>query len=207
MKTFSTSGTLGDAYITCCKLSVLKDTPISVIHYTAHTAWHDKIREIYSLLPNVEVTFCNNRDMYNARIHSYFASKDDEDIGYNPFPEFEFEDCEIPSKPYLAVCAKSGKDSEDWRKMPRHIVDSLPMFTNCDTMISISPNNNTTLKQAFFQVANSSEFHGMQGIMCFVALSCKVPTTIYYNKDYEERAIKVRIPPEWDKYVVDILRI
>lgn len=207
MIVFATSGSAGDAFITCVKLSALGDTPIRVFHYTKIVEFHPLIREIYSLLPNVDVYFVEERDMYNSRIHSHFADKDDEDIGYVAFPEFELEECEIPEDPYIAVCPQAGREYQDWRRMPTHIQQSLIYYSNCDTAITITPKNNTSIKQAFYQVANCDELFSMQGIMCFFALSQKVTTTIYYGAEHERQSIEARILPEWNDYLIDIIRI
>jgi len=74
MMTFSCSGTLGDAYVTLCKLKTAAIAgPVLCNHYTTHKKLRPQIKKIYSLLPNVTVKFVNKRDEGHQKIVPLFS--------------------------------------------------------------------------------------------------------------------------------------
>ncbi|GAG95106.1 unnamed protein product, partial [marine sediment metagenome] len=62
MKTYYTTGTIGDAYVIVCKLYVVaKQEQILCKHYSGLEEVERTIREVYSLIPNINVEFINKR--------------------------------------------------------------------------------------------------------------------------------------------------
>lgn len=214
--TFSTSGTLGDCFITVCKLyRMAQNHNIKCNHYTVHREWHDKIREIYSLLPSIEVNFVDERDEENPRVYSHFA--EDDGIKAEQFPKFELPKMPMP-KSYIAVNEKSGKSYEEDRIIPPSEIEKI-----CDahkqpvvllgSATSVDHNHpfvfdmteQTTIKEAFSIIRGADEFVGFQGLLSFFALSQKIPTTIYCRNDADIRSVEVRIQPSWRLYLKEII--
>lgn len=210
--TFSTSGTLGDTYVNVLKLYRVSHTaPIGVLHYTIHENWHDKIAEIYSLLPNVSVGFIPIRDHRNRRIHSHFDVDDKMDI--EPFPDFTLPDYPMP-KSYTVIAPKSGKSFEGRELHPSEVetlIESVenpviigaPSGTNyCGDYIDLR--GHTSIKEAFSVIRKSHGYIGMQGLMGIFALSQGVETTMFCKTPDTYAAINRRILPAWSPYIKEI---
>lgn len=215
----STSGTLGDTYINVVKLYKLAQTEkIKVRHYTLHPNWHDKIREIYSLLPNVEVDFVTSRDMDHPRIGSDFAFQDEYALEIEPFPHFDFGSPCLYMKNRIVISPISGKDNEERKMSQRNINEIHEKIKNHGVVIGSEENyfiphdwidtrGRTTLLASFDVVAYAEGFYGFQGLHCFFALSQKVPTTIYYKYLHEKTAVEIRMLPEWKEYLIEMVQV
>ena len=214
--TLSTSGTLGDTVCTVCKLyKMSQNNNIQVNHYTIHRNWHNKIREIYSLLPSVHVSFVDVRDEEHPRVFSHFA--EDDGIRVTSFPKFELPKVKMPKR-YTVLQERSGKDGE-CRSIPpmvcdRIINESVPPTVLLGTSTSahgssrddvIDMTNETTLLEAFSIIRGAEEFHGFQGCLAFFALSQRIPTTIYCKTDADLLGVEVRLLSDWRLYLKDIV--
>ena len=202
-KTFSTSGTFGDIYITCCKLYPLYQdgVHINVNHYTKHRQLWTRLRALYkSLLPSVTVNMVESRDMCNTRIHSDFETIE-LDVGYEPFPKFRFQDYPVPTS-YTAVNPRSGKASETHRAI--HGPELNDIYSKYEACMIIADDGSKSISQAMGVASYAEKFYGYQGLMGFVALSQRVPSIIYSYEKHETEAFKRRLCPEWEEYLIEI---
>lgn len=193
-------GTLGDTYICVCHW-INKRQPIEVLHYTRHSYWHKEIRDIYSLLPNVRnVTFTEKRP---GEKWSSPYSKVNRMIGeLEPFPKFSFPESKFdPGEPYIALCPKSGKPSEN-RRMRREEVDRIVRKAPMPVVV-IGPGE-TSLLEAMGLVSRARKFFGSQGLMSFVALSHKVQSTVYVPNEREYLAFRGRLARPWIKFLDEV---
>ena len=213
-RTYSCSGTLGDAYITVCILyeTALREK-VTCNHYTVHRNWCSLIREIYSLLPGVEVNFVDDRDMDNARIHSDFDTEPD--LPVNFFPDFAFPGSRfgLPDR-YLAMSPRSGRREQTNRIMNEKdiskfaeegsvvLVGDNPEYAGFagDNVINLI--GQTSLLEAMGIVKSAEKFVGFQGLMCYVAMSQKVPTIAYVGSFLD--SFKRRRPEPWHRYCLEI---
>ena len=101
MKVYYAGGSLGDTYVIVCKLySVAKDEKILCKHYLEYEAIKPAVYEIYSLMPNIEVEFCDEEKPLGITgqfLHhklegnrmTYLPDKDMYDLELECHPEFE----------------------------------------------------------------------------------------------------------------------
>lgn len=207
MLEYHASGTIGDVYTHVCRLyHKAKTHKIRVHHSTRHHFWNGIIQRIYFLLPNVGVAFDS-------------GSKNSVGIQKLPmefFPDFAFADARIHfgiPQEYVAICMKSGRPSQGFRRIKPAYMDEI--ISNNRNVVLIgddtpdpykNPNiidlrGKTTIWEAFWICKHSMEFYGFQGVMTFVALSQKVPTTVYIAKDTDKVAVEgniLRTP--WKQY-------
>jgi len=87
MKTYYTGGTIGDAYVTLCKLyPIAKKEEILCKHHTIHKEVEQIVREIYLLLPNIYVEFPKD-ELPEVQVHGVFGQPGAEQDKYNFKPE------------------------------------------------------------------------------------------------------------------------
>lgn len=194
-------GTLGDTYITVCKLSLFKEH-INVKHTTAIEEWYTQIRDIYSLLPNINVEFINDSN-------GSFSSLP-KDGNMNWFPEFFTNRCN-----YGVIQVNSGKP-EKYQKNHKLLSEDIIydyINANYGNFILIGTHsyyekikhdkvlnlvNKTSILQAIKIVAESCSFFGPEGLLSFVALSHKVNSIVFYNS-YQAVSARIINTP-WEKY-------
>ena len=118
---YKCGGTLGDTYIHLCILYKLALTDeIHIYHRTKHKYWHDHIRDIYSLLPNIEVEFTDAIDSIRCpSVYSTFHDQKEKKF-LEPFPDFHYPDHHItlPHK-YSIIVPTSGKPNERARNIDK----------------------------------------------------------------------------------------
>ncbi len=221
MRTYGCSGTLGDTYINLCILyHVAKLESIVCRHYTIHIDWHGLIKQIYSLLPNIQVEFIHQRDVVNPRIHSTFTHH--EELGttlsspndWCVFPQFVFPktNIQLPDK-YTVLNLKSGKPNEN-RNIKEDTINGI-LTTSKEPLVVIGTGNKhknivagnvinlvgkTSLLEAMRIVSKADCFIGFQGLMSFVAMSCRIKSEVYVRSESDIHAISIRVPEQWKKY-------
>jgi hypothetical protein len=188
-------GTLGDAYMANCILYEHRDKPITVYHYTECTYWLEEIKDIYSLSPNIEVSF----------VDEPFSDKDKRKIvplpkinsGMTYFPEWREIDNNIEiNEDYTVVLSHSGKPIKIGRnakyfdetailhfikQKPEKIVllGSEERYSEIGSCINLV--NKTNILQAIDIVRKAKKFVGPEGLLSFVALSHNVHSDIFFS--------------------------
>lgn len=216
MLEFSASGTLGDTYIQVLQIMTFGDIPIKVYHYTKCTYWYDQIQEIYSLLPNVEVEFVDKKRDDLVELEST-----DKTIPRVYFPDFKMADwgymidgCVVD---YIVIQCHSGKDvGGNVKKFSKeHLNDFISIINkySCNkgvVLIGTNPEylsfedgclnlvGKTNILELVPIIKNATNFIGPEGFGSFVALSHKVPSTIFYTS--REAVEKRIIGTPWEEY-------
>jgi len=208
---FSTSGTLGDAYITLLKLMTYGNVPIRVFHFTECPEWKSKITEIYSLLPNVEVEFVDVQ-----RFDLIHVDSTDKNFPQIFFPEFNKKYKWLDIENYIVIQAHSGKDvGRNSKKLSKKYLDTLIQLLNkyysYEVVILLGTDKEystikdclnligkTDIQQMLAIISNAREFIGPEGLGAFMALSHRVLSTVFYAS---ELAVQNRIlGTPWEKY-------
>ena len=199
MHTYSCSGTLGDTYINLCILyQIAIRKRITCVHYTKHKKWHELIRQIYSLMPNICVEFVSKRDAYSHRIHSCFEHQiKSEGIlsspsEWHPFPLFIFPAFSSLPEKYVVLNPQSGKEKQGrilTQKVIHETIEtaSHPVIVIGTGKISeqiqgdnvINLTNKTSLLEAMGISSMAQSAVMFEGLMGMVALSHRVKSDIY----------------------------
>lgn len=232
MKTYYAGGSLGDTYVIVCKLySIAKREKILCRHYTEDDTIKPAIREIYSLMPNITVEFCNHekpRGIIGAFLHhklegnrmTYLPERDMYSLNFECHPEFELRSVErfkLP-KDYIVLQLQSGTNRKKIRRVSMETIEKI--FKDCEYPIVIIGRDDmdisqiedniidlrwkTSIKEAIKIIKCAEHFYGCLGLLSLVALSHRVYSTLYkplYLKD--KHAYESRIQPieEWRRYV------
>lgn len=210
MKTYYTGGTPGDTYVTLCKLySVAKREKILCRHYTRYKEAEQTVREIFSLLPNINVEFLENKPL-EMRICGAFQHRDEkieQDLyGLEPeyYPEFELESVERFNLPqnYAVIQSVSGIKSS--RKLGAEKIDEISKNSRHPLVFVGKKGIKTSVREIVSVIRGSRHFYGPQGFLSFVAVSQKVPSTIYITSGADDVAVQGRIEAvkEWRKFLV-----
>jgi len=203
MKQYSTSGTLGDTYITCLKLKPIIESEgeVQVNHFTKHNMMYANISRIYQACfgDAIKIKFVLQRDAKHLRIHSDFEA---DDLPYDAFPEFEFANNEYYD--YTAVCPRAGKEHETWRSIPEEELNDI--FSGNEHCELVKDDGTYTLPEAMQMIKDAKSVYCYQGLMAYVALSMKRPTTVYIGPDHEVTAFRKRVCPEWIPYLAERIR-
>lgn len=215
MKEFNAEGTMGDAYMLLCKLYPLAEKEkVRVYHRTRHRYWYGAIERIYHLHPNVGVRFVNKHARHPDAI----------ELPMYCYPKFRFTQTldrfDLPEV-YAAVNIKSGRHSQKTRAIrPRaynkifddneHVVvigdEYSPPIRGHKGNNVINLCNRTHLWEAMRIVKEARVFYGFQGLMCYVALSQKVPSYIYGRSPDDHRAIRENIlAHDWKDHCIQVL--
>lgn len=219
MKTYGCSGTLGDTYVILCILyHVAKQEPIICKHYTIHRNWHGLIKQIYSLMPNIQVEFVNQRNTTNPRIYSSFvphkkfgtilSSPDD----WCVFPQFVFPELSCLPEYYVVLNPQSGRSNQG-RILTKKIIDRTvensryPVVILGTSQISkqiegsnvINLTNQTSLLEAMGVISRAQHVTTFQGLMSIVAASQRVQCDVYI-RCVGDPCYNERVAPEWIPY-------
>lgn len=225
MITYFTTGTVGDAYIILCKLyRHATQEEILCKHYTEHKKSWPAIKEVFSLLPNIRVEFQVSKFNVGKYIHGgfYYAGRPDNLKESEFYPTFESPDLKHFNLPrcYEIIQLESGfrqnrklglwaiKKILNSSNLSIIIVgkDSIPISSTKREVIDLR--NKTTIRELVAIIGNSQHFYGPQGLLAFMALSQKVPSTIYLRNGGDRRAIwgRIELIPEWNKYYEEMRR-
>ena len=205
---YNSAGTLGDAFFIVLKL--LNKEVRTINHYTVHKKAYPQIKEILSLLGDIEFNIRNSRA--ENSITGFLEEKDN----VPPFPEFNLPDIKkfnLPDK-YAIIQLQAGVNIEKtpWKKIGSNVAEHL---NNLPTVLLgtdkrdikflkrdvIDLRNKTSLLECLSVVRSSKAFYGNQGLLAFFALSQKVNSKIWLKSPSDNRAVKCRIEriPEWKK--------
>lgn len=214
------SGTLGDTYVIVCKLyGIAISNKIVCKHYTVHKNLYEKIREIYSLLPNIDVEFINNRPRSSKVLCGSFLNLETERRAYGfevtTNPIFKLEgilNFGLPKK-YNVIQLVSGTTRSlalSQKVINKIILESnLPLVVlgtdavKCEEGNVIDLRGKTSLKDAVHIIRRCNHFYGGQGLLSFVAVSQKIFSNVYVKNKSDIHAVKNRIEctPEWNKFL------
>lgn len=213
------SGTLGDVYIIVLKLYNTNVKKIN--HYSKHDDFFPKIREIYSLLGNVEVIthkIDKGDSILNSTIKGFFNKNDN----YSPFPKFDLPNISKYNIPddYYTIQLISGINPTitPWRNLNENDINVVPTdkplillgTDNKDIGFLIENNYNIidmrkkcSLLESFSIINKSDRFYAPQGLLSFFAVSQKVKTTVWIKHYSDVIAVKSRINMvgEWNNYI------
>lgn len=236
MKTFKCRGTLGDSYIVNCVVHELASREDILIKQCSDYAgnavdhWEPHIRQIYSLMPKIHVEFVNKEEFESLPGQEFprlwpsieMASK----VGVcvmNPHPTFEFPPTKQATGNYIACSPRGGKANDPYRQVGTDELSSLvekyedhqfvlvgdnPEFFDYSNPNVINLIGKTSILEAMGIVTRADKFIGVQGLMAYVAASCKVPSFVYTNSGGLDKAFRSRLFPEWENYctIVKTLR-
>lgn len=199
MRTFYTSGTVGDSYVILCKLyPIAKKERILCRHYTSYAPARPIVKEIYSLLPNIQVELRMGRDsvVYVRGTFLHDTDKEEaEEYGLVPeyYPVFNLADIKrfkLPAE-YEVLQIEAGTDpikrkSRLPEKTLANIIRNatLPLVVVGDKSFGMNGKNltdlggKTTVREVITIIRNSRHFYGRIGFLSFVAVSQKVPSSI-----------------------------
>ncbi len=233
MKIYYTSGTLGDTYVILCKLyREAQEERILVNHYTSSDELRPVIKEIYSLHSNIFVEFRDYPTPSLDIVGQYFHHEPEEErkrqiiedggYGLKPEhnPEFDLEGIEhfaLPER-YETLQLENGVKSDKVRRLDEKMIEiisrksKLPLVIvgtddkDCYQMRSlmIDLRGKTSIKEVINVIKNSNRFYGCLGLLSLIALSQKVPSTLFLPRGYrDKRAFRSRIQPvsQWMRYV------
>ena len=232
MGAYYAGGSLGDTYVIVCKLySIAKKEKILCRHFTEQDAIKPTVREIYSLMPNIAVEFCESENpsgitgqfihhkMAGKRV-AYLPEKNTYGLKLECYPEFELGGIEryrLP-KNYIVLQLQSGVNPKKMRRISREAIVKI-LEDNERPVVIIGRDNvdisriegnmidlrwMTSIKESIRIIKESRHFYGCLGLLSLVALSHRVYSTLYkplYLKD--KHAYESRIQPiaEWRRYV------
>lgn len=225
MKTFYTSGTLGDSYVILCKLyREAQEERILVNHYTSLDELRPVIEEIYSLCPNIIVEFRDYPTPSLDIVGQYFHHEPKEerkrqvleDGEYNlkpeHNPEFNLESIERFALPeqYEMIQLENGVKSDKMRRLDKNMIKTISRRSKLPLVIVgtddaeyyqmrhlvIDLRNKTSIKEVINIIKNSTRFYGCLGLLSLAALSQKVPSMLFLPRGYrDKRAFRSRILP------------
>ena len=222
MKTYYTSGTIGDTYVILCKLySVAKREKILCRHYTSYSAACLIIKEIYSLLPNIDVEFRNKGDSFvNVRGTFQHETQEAEKSKYNLvpeyYPEFELysvEHFELP-KEYVVLQVEAGTALGKRRsRLSEKVITEIQNNSSLPIVLIGTDNlkvqgrivkdlrQKTTVKEVVKVIKDSKHFYGRAGFLSFVALSQRVYSTVFVPPKCRIAVrATVGVAEEWRKF-------
>jgi len=212
-KQFFCQGTLGDTYIIVCKLLRIKADKIKIYHKTIHKHWHPQIKEIYSLLSNVEVEFIDIKRTDLEEITSNCHKQE--------FMEF-FPKWYIPNRynldfPYTIIQPHAGKDrGGNCKELSIELIEALVGSVGRVVLLGTKEKykdikkcvnlvGKTSIKNAMSAISGAKMFIGPEGLLSFISLSQRVPSIVYYTS---EKAVEKRIVGTlWGRYCKELIRI
>lgn len=211
MKIYYTGGTIGDTYVVLCKLyRVAKREKILVRHHTFWKLVEPTIREIYALLPNIIVEFLRDPPS-EIQISGAFhypgeeIERDKYNLKPEYYPEFELGSVKRFDLPedYVTVQLVSGLRED--RRLSRKKVDKIIKDSKYPAIIVGKNGSNTSVKEVVSIIRGSRYFYGPLGFLSFVAVSQKVPSTVYVASKGDDHAIRARIEAveEWKEFLME----
>jgi len=225
---FTTSGTLGDSYITMLKL-LSYEHPVKLHHFVrgGHKYWQGAIEWLLRLAPcvhDIEATESLYEHKDSPRIYSNFKEPDPEGIVRTYFPEqldLGVEDFKPRYQEYAVVCTNSGKPSNIGGNTKRLSEATINYALNVQMgvpkiligteapgefskgrLVFDSRCTNYVgmlqLNEAVDLVSRAKYFLGPEGLLLFVALSNKITSTGLYTSQ-EAMDVRVNCSP-WSSY-------
>ena len=224
MKTFKCRGTLGDSYIVNCVvhyLAVRQEILIKQCSDYAGNAvdhWEPHIRQIYSLLPNINVEFVDKEEFESLGVPRLWPSiekaKSVHVCKLTPHPPFTFpETSQVPYENYIACSPRGGKSDERHRQVGTDETESVfqqypdrkfvlvgdnPEFLEYRRANVLNLIGQTSILEAMGIVSRANKFIGVQGLMAYVAAGSRVPSVVYTKSLGYDKAFRCRLFPEWE---------
>lgn len=220
MKTYACSGTIGDTYVTLCILyRVAQRERILCKHHTDNKKWQELIRQIYSLMSNIQVEFVDKPDTVNPRIYSAFvphrefgkilSTPDD----WCVFPHFVFPKTPGLPERYIVLNPRSGRPDQK-RILTQKIINTTIEDSHYPVVVLgvsemaqqikgnnvINLTNKTSLLEAIGIVSRAQHVTTFQGIMSIAAASQRVQSNVYIRHMLDSPSYSERIVPEWAPY-------
>jgi hypothetical protein len=223
VKTFKCRGTLGDSYIVNCVIYAIANKEDVLIKqcydYSGNAVddWRPHIEEIYSLVPNIHVSFVGKNEFESLdvpRLWPTIPKALEENIcPLTPHPTFSFPYvAKTLVDSYIAMSPRGGKSDERHRHCDeeemRGIIDTHP--NRHFVMVGDNPEfkewrlpnltnliGTTTVLEAMGVVARAKAFIGVQGLAAYVATSNKVPSVVYTKSSGYDKAFRNRMMKEW----------
>ncbi|MBA7707683.1 hypothetical protein ES703_116559 [subsurface metagenome] len=227
MRTFYTAGTVGDSYIILCKLyPIAKKERILCRHYTSYAPARLVVKEIFSLLPNIQVELRTNRDwvVYVRGLFTHDTDKEEaKEYGLVPeyYPLFDSGDIKqfgLPAE-YEVLQIEAGTDpAKRMSRLPEKTVSNIimnvayPLIVVGDKSFGMKGKNlidlggKTTVREVIAIIGNGRHFYGRLGFLSFVALSQKVPSSIEVPPPLQPTAQgSIYGSEEWKKFFIRYL--
>jgi len=227
MRTFYTAGTVGDSYVILCKLyRIARKERILCRHYTSYVPARPLIKEIFSLLPNIQVEMLINKDakVWVRGTFSHDTGKEEaEEYGLTPeyYPVFDSADAkrfDLPME-YEVLQIEAGTDPVKRKtRLPEKTITNiiangtLPLIVVGDRSFGMTGKNlidlsgKTTIQEVIAIIRNARHFYGRVGFLCFVALSQKIPSSIEIpSREKLPAQLTFLAVKEWRKFFVGSL--
>ena len=205
-------GTLGDCF--CAALKLNKNENFHILHYTIHKQFYNRIKEIYSIFPNIKgVEFVEF--MYpEVKEISGIPEK-----GMTWFPKLNLPYIPIsPDESYIVICPHAGREDMMARKIDRDSIRKMieMLYTIRVVMLGTDKQykhircyenliGETSITEAMSIIIDSSGFCGPEGFPCFVALSHKIPSVVFWIRKEPVEARLLGNP--WQSHIVDLINI
>lgn len=224
MRTYYTSGTVGDAYVILCKLyNVAKKEKIQCSHYTAYEKLEPIIGDIYSLLPNINVQFRKSKSPAMELWGSFCPQRQKaEKIEYNLVPEYypELELANISRfnlpEDYEILQIRAGSHGNrslppetihgilDKSKLPVVLIGENSITLPAESFNAMDLRERTSIKEVVSIIKEGRHFYGPLGFLSFVAVSHRIMSDVYIKSQLDASAIKIRIEAveEWRKFLI-----
>jgi len=215
MKTYYTTGTIGDAYVIVCKLyAVAKQERVLCKHYSGFEGIQQAIKEIYSLIPNINVEFINERSS-DINVWGTFEPRQLERernrYGLKQpeyYPEFELGNLNHFNLPetYVTLQIKAGTHAPYSRSLSVDIINDILNSSKLPVVIIgekttdlpienfniLDLRDKTTIKEVINIIKNSKHFYGLLGFLSFVAVSHKIISNLWIKSRQDINAVKIR---------------
>jgi len=210
--TFRCGGTLGDTFMNI--LRVYNTGVSKIVHFTKHGDQINNIRNLYSLLGDIEVI--EGKGDRKLSFEGYLSDTDN----YTAFPKFDLPDISNLKLPdtYNVIQVQAGVSlkKHPWRFLDENDLKTIPSnlpivivgtddrkleLTRFTEVIDLR--NNTTLFESFSVIRGADGFYAPQGLLGFVALSQKVNSTLWLKHNMEINGMSNRIGKikEWNNYI------
>jgi len=224
MKTYYASGTIGDAYVILCKLyAIAKKENILCSHYTAYEKLEPVIRDIYSLLPNINVqfrksksptveiwgSFCSSRQKveqheYNL-VPEYYPEFGSGNIGRFKLPEtYEVLQIEAGSHGVRCLHMDAVRNILNCSRSPIVFIGENTASLPAGSFNAMDLRGKTSVKEVVDIIKEGRHFYGRLGFLSFVAVSHRIMSDVYIKSQLDASAIKIRIEAveEWRKFLI-----
>lgn len=227
MKIYYTTGTIGDAYVILCKLySVAKKEKILCKHYPGFERLQPAIRDVYSLMPNIDVEFISERSL-DVNLWGTFEpgqlKKERSRYGLKQpeyYPEFELGNLRHFNLPeaYVTLQIKAGTHDFGSRslvadtvreilgdsKLPVVVIGERTAILPAGSINTLDLRDRTSIKEVIGIIKNSVHFYGLLGFLSFVAASHRVMSDLWIKSPLDINAIKIRqeAVEEWRRFLI-----
>lgn len=200
-KVFYSRGTMGDAFVILCKIyGVAVVEYIELHHYTIHKHILKNIRQVYNLLPRINLTF----DTYprSNAMRGDFTEMTEYTQFFPTFQPISIDHLEIGND-YIVLQTHAGINSS--RSCPTGRIDAITEHYNKVVLVGwdggkpierssvVDLRNKLDLLEVVHVLRQAKRFYGLQGLLAFIALSQKTQSFLWIDSPEDKHAISVRI--------------